>query len=125
MKREGALTDGSAGCIENTHCAPSVWIAHGECGWKGDDSLGPAVVNLDPDRVRSIPMFSFARRALFCLAAAAVKAQDELAALGLDGRLSRQKSPDIRAKENIRYELTQPQNTLTPTGLLMEGRVTQ
>jgi hypothetical protein len=67
-------------------------------------------------------MFSFARRALLCLAAAAVKAQDELAALGLDGNLASQESPDIRAKENIRYELTQPQNTLTPTGLLMEGR---
>jgi hypothetical protein len=40
---------------------------------------------------------------------AAVKAQDELAALGLDGRLASHKSPDIRAKENIRYELTQPQ----------------
>jgi hypothetical protein len=32
------------------------------CGWKGDDSLASAVVNLDPDRARSIPMFSFARR---------------------------------------------------------------
>jgi hypothetical protein len=69
-------------------------------------------------------MFSFARRALLWLAAAAVKAQDELAALGLDGNLASQESPDIRAKENIRYELTQPQNTLTPTGLLMEGHTT-
>jgi hypothetical protein len=32
------------------------------------------------------------------------------------------KSPDIRAKENIRYELTQPQNLFTSTGLLMEGQ---
>ena len=54
-------------------------------------------------------MFSFARKALLWLAAVAVKAQDELAALGLDGHLASQKSPDIRAKKNIRYELTQPQ----------------
>jgi hypothetical protein len=46
-------------------------------------------------------MFSFARRALLCLAAAAFKAPDELAALGLDGSLASQESPDIRAKENI------------------------
>ena len=69
-------------------------------------------------------MFSFARKALLWLAAAAVKAQDELAALGPDCRLASHKSPDIRAKENIRYELTQPQNDLTPTGLLMEGQCT-
>ena len=69
-------------------------------------------------------MSSFARSASLWLAAAAVKAQDELAALGLDGRLPSHKSPDIRAKENIRYELTQPQNDLTPTGLLMEGQST-
>jgi len=69
-------------------------------------------------------MFSFARRALLWLAAAAVKAQDELAALGLDSRLASHKSPHIRAKENIRYELTQPQLRLTPTGLLMEGQCT-
>jgi hypothetical protein len=56
-------------------------------------------------------MFSFARRASLWLAAAAVKAQDELAALGLDGDLASHKSPDIRAKENIRYELAQPQIT--------------
>jgi hypothetical protein len=56
-------------------------------------------------------MFSFARSALLWLAAAAVKAQDELAALGLDRRLASQKKPDIRAKENMRYELTQPQMT--------------
>jgi hypothetical protein len=35
-------------------------------------------------------MFSFARSALLSLAAAAVKAQDELAALGLDRRLASQ-----------------------------------
>jgi hypothetical protein len=46
-------------------------------------------------------MFSFARRVLLCLAKAAVKAQDELAALGLDGSLASQESPNIRAKENI------------------------
>jgi len=38
-------------------------------------------------------MFSFARSALLWLAAAAVKAQDELAALGLDGRLASQTYP--------------------------------
>ena len=54
-------------------------------------------------------MFSFARNALLWLASPAVKAQDDLAALGLDGRLASHKSPDIRAKENNRYELTQPQ----------------
>jgi hypothetical protein len=39
-----------------------------------------------------MPMFSFARDTLLWLAAAAVKAQDELAALGLDGRLASQKN---------------------------------
>jgi hypothetical protein len=67
-------------------------------------------------------MFSFARRALLCLAAAAVKAPDELATLGLDRSLASQESPDIRTKENIRDELTQSQNDLTQTGLLMEGQ---
>ena len=37
-------------------------------------------------------MFSFARNALLWLAAAAVKALDELAALGLDSRLASQKN---------------------------------
>jgi hypothetical protein len=69
-------------------------------------------------------MSSFARSALLWLATAAVKAQDELAALGLDSGLASHKSPDIRAKENIRYELIQPQNNLTATGLLMEGQCT-
>jgi hypothetical protein len=46
---------------------------------------------------------------LLWLAEATVKAPDELAALGLDGSLASHKSPDIRAKENIRYELTQSQ----------------
>ena len=43
------------------------------------------------------------------LAAAPVKAPDELAPLGLDRRLASRKLPDIRAKKNTRYELTQPQ----------------
>ena len=42
MEREGALTDGSADCIENTQCAPSAQVAHTACEWKGDDSLGSA-----------------------------------------------------------------------------------
>jgi hypothetical protein len=67
-------------------------------------------------------VFSFARIAQLWPAAAPVKAPDELAALGLDRRLASLKSPDIRAKENIRYELTQPQKLLTSTGLLMEGQ---
>jgi hypothetical protein len=37
-------------------------------------------------------MFSFARSVMLWLAAAAVKAQDELAALGLDSRLASQKN---------------------------------
>jgi hypothetical protein len=66
-------------------------------------------------------MFSFARREkdLVCLAAAALKAQDELAALGLDRRLA---SPNhlISGRRKHRYELTQSQNALTPTGLLID-----
>ena len=50
-------------------------------------------------------MFSFARRALLWPAEAAVKAPDELAALGLDGRLASHKSTDIRTKENIDMNL--------------------
>jgi hypothetical protein len=57
-------------------------------------------------------MFSFARSALLWLAAAAVKAQDKLAALGLDRRRSQPNDyPIIRAKENIRYELTKLNNS--------------
>ncbi len=56
-------------------------------------------------------MFSFARTVLLRLPAAAVKAPDELAALGLDCRLASQNTPAIRAKENNKYELTQPQIT--------------
>jgi len=67
-------------------------------------------------------MFSFARSALLWLAAAAVKAQDELAALGLDGSLASQQKHLSVQRKNIRYELTQPQNVLTQTGLLMEGQ---
>jgi len=69
-------------------------------------------------------VFSFARIDQLGLAAAPVKAPDELAALGLDRRLASPKSPNIRAKENIRYELTQSQKLLTSTGLLMEGQCT-
>jgi hypothetical protein len=44
-------------------------------------------------------MFSFARKALLWLAAAAVKAPDELAALGLDRRLASQKNNYYPGKE--------------------------
>jgi len=57
-------------------------------------------------------MSSFARSALIWLAAAAVKAPDKLAALGLDPPPQQAKRlPAIRAKENIRYELTKPKIT--------------
>jgi hypothetical protein len=108
MKPEGALTDGSAGCIENTQCAPSASIAHTECEWKDDDSLGSAVVNLDPDREGAYLMFPSPEEPCYVWLRRSVKAQDELAALGLDRRLASHKSPEIRAKESIRYELTQP-----------------
>jgi hypothetical protein len=52
------------------------------------------VVNLDIDRARRISMFSLARKATLWLAAAAVKTQDELAALGLDGGFASHKLPD-------------------------------
>src|SRR5205823_1561384 len=68
-------------------------------------------------------MFFFGRTALLRLAAAAVKAQDKLATLGLDGSLASRKKTPIRAKKNIRYEFAQPQNALTSTGLLMEGQI--
>lgn len=67
-------------------------------------------------------MFFFARITQLWLAAAPLKAPDELAALGLDRRPSQPRiEQDIRAKKNIGYELTQPQKLLTSTGLLMEG----
>jgi hypothetical protein len=53
-------------------------------------------------------VFSFARIYQLWLAAAPVKAPDELAALGLDRRLASPNHLIIPAKENIRYELTHP-----------------
>jgi hypothetical protein len=44
-------------------------------------------------------------------AAAGVKAQDELAALGLDGGLASHKSPDIRAKETSDMNLLNHKTT--------------
>jgi hypothetical protein len=56
-------------------------------------------------------MFSFARKALLWLAAAAVKAQDELAALGLDGRLASHKSPAIRTRKTSDMNLPNHDNS--------------
>ncbi len=54
-------------------------------------------------------MFFFARITQLWLAAAPLKAPDELAALGLDRRPSPPRiEQNIWAKKNIRYELTQP-----------------
>ncbi len=53
-------------------------------------------------------MLSFARRALLRLPAAAVKAQDELAALGLDCRLASHKYTRYPGKGKIKYGLTKP-----------------
>jgi hypothetical protein len=57
--------------------------------------------------------FSFARNALLWLAPAAVKAPDELAALGLDSSLASHKSPYIRAKEKMDMNLLNHINVLT------------
>jgi hypothetical protein len=54
----------------------------------GDESLSSAWQWRKTGRERKMPMFSFARSTLPWLAAAAFKAQDELAALGLDSRLA-------------------------------------
>lgn len=70
-------------------------------------------------------MLSFARRALLRLPAAAVKAQDELAALGLDRRCSQPNDYPISGQRKTSdSELAQPSITLEPTGFLMEGQVT-
>ena len=67
-------------------------------------------------------MSSFVRRTLLWLASRAVKAQDELAALGLDRPTSQPNKIHIRTKGKHGYELAQPQNALTSAGLLMEGQ---
>ena len=50
-------------------------------------------------------MFSFVRRTLLWLVIRAVKAQDELAALGLDGPNSQPNKTHIRTKENMDMNL--------------------
>jgi hypothetical protein len=53
-------------------------------------------------------MSSFVRRTLLWLASRAVKAQDELAALGLDRPTSQPNKIHIRTKGKHGYELAQP-----------------
>ncbi|HZD47969.1 MAG TPA: hypothetical protein VE178_04420, partial [Silvibacterium sp.] len=55
-------------------------------------------------------MFSFARITRLWLAAAPVKASDELAPLGLDRRLASRKSPHIRAKKTSDMNLSKQRN---------------
>jgi hypothetical protein len=71
------------------------------CGWKGGRQLKPGSRVVNTGRERSIRVFFFARIYQSWLAAAPVKAPDELAALGLDRRLASRKSPAIQAKESI------------------------
>src|SRR5271155_4499233 len=80
---------------------PSVHRAHRSLTQSADGRLTTAWFGSGEPGHRSrrrISIFSFARRALLCLAAAPVKAQDELAALGLDCGPASHLSPDIRAK---------------------------
>jgi hypothetical protein len=57
-------------------------------------------------------MFSFARIALLWLAAAAIKAQDELAALGLDSRRSQPKNHPLSGERKTSdMDLPKPQIT--------------
>jgi len=89
-----------------------------ESGWKGGDR-NTRQANV---RDRRISMFSFVRNNPMRPAAAAVKAPDELAALGLDCGPRRPSLPHYPGKGKHRYELARTKSKhLTPTGLLMEG----
>jgi hypothetical protein len=67
-------------------------------------------------------MFSFARNRSIRPAAAAVKAPDELATLGLDSDPRRPGLPNYPGKGKHKYEIARTKNKpLTQTGLLMEG----
>ena len=57
-------------------------------------------------------MFSFARKVLLWLAAAAVKAQDELAALGLDSRLASQKNTPLSGQRK-KSDMNLPNRKIT------------
>jgi hypothetical protein len=68
-------------------------------------------------------MFSFARNRSIRPAAAAVKAPDELATLGLDSGPRRPGLPNYPGKGKHKYEIARTKNKpLTQTGLLMEDR---
>jgi hypothetical protein len=68
-------------------------------------------------------MFSFARRASVWLAAAAVKAQDELAALGPDSRLASHKTPISGQRKTLDMNL--PNQITLDTDRPSHGRVTR
>ena len=87
---------------------PNVHRAHESLTKSADgrvDELKPGSRVVNTGRERSIRVFSFARIDQLWLAAAPVKAPDELAALGLDRRLASPESPDIRDEEKHHMNL--------------------
>jgi hypothetical protein len=72
-----------------------------ECGWKGGNR------NTRPTKARErrIPMSSFDRKTFLRLASRAVKAQDQLAALGLDRPTDQPNETHIRTKETMNMNL--------------------
>jgi hypothetical protein len=67
-------------------------------------------------------MSSFARSALLWLAAAAVKGQDELAAVGLDGPSRQPKEHQISGQRRTLDMNLPTQTPLTRAGLFMEDQ---
>jgi hypothetical protein len=87
---------------------PNVHRAHESLNKSADgsvhDSISSARLGKEQVRKGEYLIFSFARKALLWLAAAAVKAQDELAALGLDCRRGQPKIRPLsgqRKKSNM------------------------
>ena len=76
-----------------------------ECGWKGNGSFNPGWLGNQYGRKGESSEIPFAQESYVPACEAAVKAQDELAALGLDGCLaSLIASPTILSKGNFRRQ---------------------
>src|SRR5215469_13895926 len=88
--------------------ARSACGAHSECGWKGDNSLGSTGVRKQ-DRERRMSCFPLPGEPCYGRLRWPSRLKMNSLALGLDGHLASHFLADIRAKESIGHELSQPQ----------------